>query len=319
MKDIFISNLKTDDEITSYFMVKAIALKVGSNRKTYLDLLLCDSSGEINGKKWDIADEEIPGLERIKEGNIIKVRALVTEWNSMKQLRISRIRLTGAEDNLDISDFVKAAPEKPEDMYDYILGKANSIADSQLRSLCVKVLEEHKDKLMYYPAAAKNHHAEMAGLLWHVKRMLMLGEKACEVYTNLDKDLLMTGVILHDIEKMTEILSNELGISPGYSFEGKMLGHLVLGVRELEKYCTEMGMDDEKRIMLEHMIISHHYQPDFGSPIRPLFPEAEMLHYLDMIDAKMFDMEEAVNKAEPGDFSDRVWTLDNRMIYHRKG
>ena len=319
MKDIFVSNLRTDEEITTYLMVKAIALKVGSNRKTYLDLLLCDCTGEINGKKWDIADEEIPGLERIKEGNIIKVRAKVTEWNGLKQLRIVRIRLTGAEDALDMADFVKTAPEKPEDMYEYILGKARGLSDSQLSGLCVKVLEEHREKLMYYPAASKNHHAEMAGLLWHVKRMLMLAEKTCEVYTNLDKDLLMAGVILHDIEKMTEILSNELGVSSGYSFEGKMLGHLVLGVREMEKLCTELGIDEEKKIMLEHMIISHHYLPEFGSPIRPLFPEAEMLHYLDMIDAKMFDMEEAVNKAEPGEFSDRVWTLDNRTIYHKKG
>lgn len=319
MKDIFVSNLKTGDEITTYLMVKAIALKVGSNRKTYLDLMLGDCTGEISGKKWDIADEEVPGLERIKEGNIIKVRAQVTEWKGMKQLYISRIRLTGAEDALDMSDFVKTAPEDPQQMYDYIFGKAQSLGDIQLSALCTRVLEDHKEKLMYYPAAAKNHHAEMAGLLWHVKRMLMLGEKACDVYTNLDKDLLMAGVILHDVEKMTEILSNELGISPGYSFEGKMLGHLVLGVRELEKYCNEMGMDEEKKVMLEHMVISHHYEPDFGSPVRPLFPEAEMLHYLDIIDAKMFDMEEAVNKAEPGEFGERVWTLDNRTVYHRKG
>ncbi|MGX8773651.1 MAG: 3'-5' exoribonuclease YhaM family protein [Bacillota bacterium] len=319
MKDIFVSNLKTGDEITTYLMVKAAALKVGSNRKTYLDLMMGDSSGEISGKKWDIADEEIPGLERIKEGSIIKVRAQVGEWKGMKQLNISRIRLTGAEDNLDMTDFVKAAPEDPQEMYDYILGKAQGLGDSQLSALCVRVLEEHKEKLMYYPAASRNHHAEMAGLLWHVKRMLMLGEKACEVYTNLDKDLLMAGVILHDIEKMTEILSNELGISSGYSFEGKMLGHLVLGVRELEKICGEMGIDGEKKVMLEHMVISHHYEPDYGSPVRPLFPEAEMLHYLDMIDAKMFDMEEAVNRAEPGEFSDRVWTLDSRTIYHKKG
>ena len=296
MKDIFVSNLKTDEEITTYLMVKAIALKVGSNRKTYLDLVLGDSSGEINGKKWDIADEEIPGLERIKEGNIIKVRALVTEWNGMKQLRISRIRLTGAEDELEISDFVKAAPEKPEDMYEYIYSIAESLTDHQLSDLCKKMLTDHKEKLMYYPAASKNHHAEMAGLLWHIKRMLMLGDKACQVYTNLDRDLLLTGVILHDTEKMTEILSNELGISSGYSFEGKMLGHLVLGVRELDRVCEEMGIDTEKKVMLEHMIISHHYEPEFGSPKKPLFPEAEMLHYLDMIDAKMFDMEEAVSK-----------------------
>ena len=107
MKDIFVNNLKTNEEITTYLMVKAVALRMGSNRKNYLDLLLGDSSGEISGKRWDIADEEIPGLERIKEGNIIKVRAQVTEWNGMKQLKISRIRLTGAEDRLDMTDYVK--------------------------------------------------------------------------------------------------------------------------------------------------------------------------------------------------------------------
>lgn len=315
MKDFFISNLKTNDEITSFFMVKSIALKVGSNRKTYLDLVLGDSTGEINGKKWDIADEEIAGLERIKEGCVIKVRALVTEWNGMKQLRISRIRMTGAEDQLEMSDYVKAAPEKPEDMFAFIYSKAAAFADQDLQKLCTGILDAHKDKLMYYPAASKNHHAELGGLLWHVKRMLMTAEKISQVYTNLNRELLMAGVILHDIEKMTEIESNELGISPGYSFEGKMLGHLVLGVRELEKLCGDLGIGREKTVMLEHMVISHHYEPEYGSPIKPLFPEAEILHYLDMMDAKMFDMEEALGKTEEGQFSDRVWTLDNRTVY----
>ncbi len=319
MKDHFVSNLKTNDKITTYLMVREAELKNGSNGKTYLDLLLSDCTGEIRGKKWNIADEEVPGLERIKEGNIIKVEAHVREWKGMKQLNISRIRLTGAEDKLDDADFVKTAPEDPQEMYDYILGKAKGLSDSQLSALCVRVLEDHKEKLLYYPGAARNHHAEMGGLLWHMKRMLMMAERVCEVYANLDRDLLMAGVMLHDIEKITEILSNELGISPGYSFEGKMLGHLVLSVRELEKICSEMGFDEEKKVMLEHMMISHHYEPEWGSPIRPLFPEAEMLHYLDMIDAKMYDMEEAVGKTEPGEFSERVWTLDNRTIYHKKG
>ena len=317
MKDRYIADFKTSEEITTYLLVKSIAIKVGSNRKPYLDLLLGDNTGEINGKKWDIADEEVPGLQRIKENNIIKVRAIVTEWNGMKQLRISRIRLTGAEDDIDMTDFVKAAPEKPEDMFAYIYGKAEGFADKDLRCLCTRVLNDREEQLMYYPAAQKNHHAEQAGLLYHVKRMLMLAEKTCEVYTNLDRELLMAGVILHDIEKIDEIESNELGISPGYSFEGKMLGHLVLGVREIEKIAGELGISREKTVMIEHMMLSHHYEPEFGSPKRPLFPEAEMLHYLDMIDAKMFDMEEVIGKTEPGMFSERVWTLNNRTIYRR--
>ena len=114
---------------------------------------------------------------------------------------------------------------------------------------------------------------------------------------------------------INEIESNELGISTGYSFEGKMLGHLVQGVRVIDKLADQLDIPREKAVMLEHMILSHHYEPEFGSPKKPLFPEAEMLHSLDMIDAKMFDMQEALEKTEPGSFSDRVWTLDNRNLY----
>lgn len=318
MKDIYISYIKTHQELISYFLVKTSAVKVGSNKKAYLDLLLADCTGEISAKKWDIADEELPGLEKIKEGSIIKVKAQVTEWNGMKQLRVSRIRQTSAEDNLVMKDYIKAAPEEAADMYDYIYSRAEAFQDEDLRNICIRELTDNKEKLMYYPAAQKNHHAEMAGLLYHVKRMLMMAERACEVYTNLNRELVMTGVILHDMEKINEIQSNELGVSTGYSFEGKMLGHLVQGVRTIDRLANELGMPREKAVMLEHMILSHHYEPEFGSPKKPLFPEAEMLHYLDMIDAKMFDMQDALEKTEPGEFSDRVWTLDNRTLYRVK-
>ena len=148
--------------------------------------------------------------------------------------------------------------------------------------------------------------------------MLASGMALCAVYTNLDPDLVITGVVLHDIEKLNEILSDEQGISEGYSFEGMMLGHIIQGVRTLDAQMLERGFSDEKRIMIEHMILSHHYEPEFGSPKKPLFPEAELLHYLDMIDAKMYDMQDAIEKTEPGEFSQRVWTLDNRRIYRKK-
>lgn len=315
MKEIYLADIKTNQELITYLIVKSVAVKVGSNKKAYLDLLLADSTGEISAKKWDIADEELPGLEKIKPGSVLKIKAVVTEWNGMKQLRVSRIRHTSAEDNIDMKDYIKAAPEDAADMYAYIFERADSFKDKDLRAICVKQLTDNKEKLMYYPAAQKNHHAELAGLLYHVKRMLMMAERACEVYTNLNRELVMAGVILHDMEKLNEIVANELGIASGYSFEGKMLGHLVQGVRTIDRLAEELGMPREKAVMLEHMMLSHHYEPEFGSPKKPLFPEAEMLHYLDMVDAKMFDMQEAVEKTEPGCFSDKVWTLDNRTIY----
>ena len=219
----------------------------------------------------------------------------------------------------NICDFVKAAPEEPQEMYDYIYATAESMQDSDLKRLCVKVLTDNKEKIMYYPAAQKNHHAQLAGLLYHMKRMLMTGEGVCSVYKNLNRDLVCAGVILHDMEKLNEIESGTDGIATGYSFEGQMLGHIIQGVKKLDSLAIELDIPREKAIMLEHMILSHHYEPEFGSPKKPLFPEAEVLHYLDILDARMFDMEAALEDTEPGSFSDRVWTLDNRKLYKPEG
>lgn len=315
MKQYFAAELRNQTEVTEFFMIKSAGIKMGSNKKQYFDVLLGDKSGEVNSKKWDIAEGEMEMLSNLKEGDIVKVKAQVTDWQGQTQLRIGRIRLSNPEDRLEISDFIKAAPEKSEDMYGFIYNVAAEMKDEDLRTLCTKVLEDNKSRLMYYPAASKNHHAEYGGLLYHVKRMLMTGLMVCQVYTFLNKDMVAAGVILHDIEKLNEIESNEYGISPGYSFEGQMLGHIVQGIKYLDRVTAELGFPREKALMLEHMILSHHYEPEFGSPKKPLFPEAEVLHYLDILDARMFDMENALEGVGPGEFSDRIWTLDNRKIY----
>jgi 3'-5' exoribonuclease len=315
VKEFYIGQLRTDDEIQDYFMVKTIAIKIGANKKQYLDLVLCDKSGEITGKKWDVADAELPTLNEIGEGDLVKLKGNVTEWNGMRQLRVLKLRKSVPEDELELMDFIKAAPERAEDMYRFILERAEGIADEELKKLCARVLTDNKEKLMYYPAASKNHHAELAGLLYHMKRMLMTAERVCEVYQNLNRDLVVAGVILHDMEKLNEIDADTMGMATGYSFEGQLLGHLVQGIKTIDRLAEELGIGKEKAIMLEHMILSHHYEPDFGSPKKPLFPEAEILHYLDMIDARMYDMQEALDATFPGEFSDRVWTLDNRRLY----
>lgn len=317
MKQYYAEDLKNrcDTEITDFFMVKGAGIKVGANKKQYFDVLLGDKTGEVNSKKWDIAEGELDLLSRIKEGDIVKVRAQVTQWQNQTQLRIGRIRMSNVEDQLDISDFIKAAPEKSEDMYSFIYDTAADMEDPHLRSLCLRILSDNRERLLYYPAASKNHHAEYGGLLYHTKRMLMTGLRVCQVYPILNRDLVSAGVIIHDIEKLNEIESNQYGVSPGYSFEGQMLGHIVQGVKYIDRLAAELEIPKEKAIMLQHMILSHHYEPEFGSPKKPLFPEAEVLHYLDILDARMFDMEEALRGLAPGEFSDRIWILDNRRIY----
>jgi len=279
MKEFYIADFKTDEEITDFFIIKTIAVKLGSNKKQYLDLLVADSTGEITAKKWDVSDAELPSINEIKDGDIVKIKASVTQWNGLKQLRVMKIRRKAEKDPIEMVDLIKAAPERAQDMYEYIYNRTEEMTDEHLKAICQKLLTENKERLMYYPAAQKNHHAQLAGLLYHVKRMLMNGDRMCEVYSNLNADLVAAGVILHDIEKLNEIDSNELGISTGYSFEGQMLGHLVQGIKTIEKVAEEIGMPREKAIMLEHMILTHHYEPEFGSPKKPMFPEAEIRHY----------------------------------------
>lgn len=315
MKEVYISFLTTDEEIQDYFMVKAIAIKLGSNKKQYLDLLLGDSTGEVTAKKWDVADTELPSLNDITAGDIVKAKAVVTEWNGMKQLRVLRVRKANEQDEISMEDYIKSAPEKAEDMMAFLEETVNRMKDGELQALCTRILSDNQSKLMYYPAAVKNHHAEMAGLLYHMKRMVLMGERYCEVYPYLNRDLLITGVLIHDIEKLNEIDADETGIATGYSFEGQLLGHLVQGVKTIDRLADELGIGKEKAVMLEHMILSHHYEPEFGSPKRPMFPEAEILHYLDIVDARMYDMEEALFGTEAGSFSEKVWTLDNRKVY----
>ena len=315
MKTVYTKDLRKDMEVIDFFMIKASAIKTGSNGKQYWDLMLGDKYGEMTAKKWDVSDREIESILNIKEKDIVKVKALITEWAGQLQMRVMRIRPAEAGDEIEMQDFVKAAPEEPQKMYDYILAAAEQFSDKDLKAICTKVLTENREKLMYYPAAQKNHHAELGGLLYHTKRMLMTGERVCEVYTNLNRDLVLAGVILHDMEKLNEIVAESDGIATGYSFEGQLLGHIIQGVKSIDKMTLELNFPREKAIMLEHMILAHHYEPEFGSPKRPLFPEAEVLHYLDILDARMFDMEAALEATEPGGFSDKVWTLDNRKLY----
>ena len=155
------------------------------------------------------------------------------------------------------------------------MGLAEGIDDADLRKLTVRLLTDNRDRLMYYPAASRNHHAEFGGLFWHMKRMLMTGEGVCDVYTMLSRDLLRTGVIIHDMEKLNEINAGENGVASGYSAKGQLLGHIVQGVSMIDELTAELGIPEEKALVMEHMILTHHYEPEFGSPKKPMFPEAE--------------------------------------------
>jgi 3'-5' exoribonuclease len=246
----------------------------------------------------------------------VKVKGTMGEWQGRRQLRIQKIRPSQPSDNVSPEDFVMSAPESGECMLAFIHETADRIEHTHIRDLLKRVLAERHDLLLIAPAASRNHHAVRGGLLYHITTMIKAGLSLLTVYPFLNCDLLMAGIILHDMAKLDEMVIDPLGVATEYSVEGDLLGHLVLGVTEIDRLSREVGMDRETSLLLKHMILSHHYAPEFGSPKRPAFPEAELLHFLDVIDARLYDMNVSLSTVPVGSLSDRIWRLDNRKLYN---
>lgn len=309
-----ISELKKSDKVENYYLIKSIECKITNNSSTnkYLDITLADSTGTINSKLWEVS-KEIESM--FKENMLVKVKGSINEYRGKLQFKIDRIRKITEEDNVNIDDFVPTAPYKSDDMYEKVLDYICKIENEDIRKITENIILSCEDKLMNYPAAKSNHHSVKGGLLYHITTMLRSGEKLLEIYENLNSDLVYAGVILHDIAKIYEMNSSELGIVSEYTMEGQLLGHITLGINLIETAGREVGADREVVVLLEHMILAHHYEPEYGSPKKPMIPEAELLHHLDIIDARLYDMNKAIKDIDYGTFSERVWSLDNLSVY----
>ena len=290
-----------------YLLVRSAAQRTSSNGSKYLDLTLCDISGDVNAKFWDSLTPP-PAV-----ASVIRIRGMMQEYNNRAQLRIDKMREITEADDVDMSVLTPVAPYPPKQMLDEISECINDMKDEQLRILLRSRLHECGEQLSYYPAATKLHHAERSGLLHHTTTMLKAAKAICGIYTTLDSDLLCAGVILHDLCKLKEINADELGMATDYTREGNLIGHLVMGVAELHRLGKQLCVRDELLMLLEHMILSHHDLPEYGSPKPPMFPEAEVLHVLDLLDARMFEMNRELANVQPGSFTERVWSLDRRL------
>ena len=294
-----------------YLLVRSAQQRTSSNGGKYLDMTLCDISGEVNAKMWDGATPPPAPAQAIR------LRGMMLEYNGRPQLRVDKLRAVTEADELDMDALTPCAPQPANEMLDYILNRVDAFTDQDLKALVLMRLEACGDRLNYYPAASKLHHAERSGLLHHTSTMLRAAAAICEVYPTLDAELLAAGVILHDLCKITEMEADAIGMVSDYTADGMLIGHLVRGVSELDRCGRELDVKPELLMMLEHMILSHHDLPEYGSPKPPMFPEAEVLHVLDLLDARIFEMNRELKNAPPGGFTERIWSLE-RKLYRRK-
>lgn len=309
-----ISELNKGDKIESFFLVKSIECKITNNSTTnkYLDFTLIDSTGEINAKLWEYNAEV---EKNIKDNILVNVKGTINEYRGKLQFKIEKIRPAIEEDNINIDDFIMCAPLKTQDMFETLLDYIEKIENKDIKYITENIVSKLSDKLMHYPAAKSNHHSIKGGLLYHITTMLKAGERLLEIYTFLNKDLLYAGIILHDIAKIEEMDSSELGIVSKYTVEGQLLGHIIEGIRMINEAAIEVGANKEIIMLLQHMVLTHHYEPEYGSPKKPMIPEAEMLHHLDVMDARMYDMEKATRDINKGEFSDKIYSLDGICVY----
>ena len=311
MNQTKLNQLEKDQRFEGFLIVRTSSKRVNKNGDPYLDINLADNTGEMNAKVWN-TDEAAP-----EPGTVLKVRATITEYNNRLQLRIERMRESQPADNVDISQLVAAAPRPADDMFKVLTDIIDNFQNQVLKDIVSELLKRAADKILYYPAAQSMHHAERSGLLHHLTDMLSAAKAICGCYPYLDEDLVMAGVIVHDLGKLTEMDANQLGAVSEYTREGLLLGHIVTGVADVRDAAVVCGYkaDDEYPLLLAHMILSHHGIPEYGSPRPPMFPEAEVLHWLDVLDSRLNAMRAAQTCTKQGVFSDRVYSLDRR-VYH---
>lgn len=306
-----IKEFKEGDKGCELLLATSVNKGVNGKGNPYLSVTLQDKSGNIDGKYWDIPADKI---DLYRAGMMLEVTYSVLSYQKQLQLRIHELNIVENPD-VDFRDYVKSSKLSEEELKESVQSKIEKIENENILILIKEVMKRYETKFYNYPAASKNHHDFIGGLATHTLGMLETGEHLCEIYPLLNKDLLFGGIILHDIGKTIELSG---AISTEYTLEGKLLGHISIMQAELTAIAEELQIEGEEVLLLRHMILSHHGAYEYGSPVLPMIPEAEILYLIDNIDARMQSMEKALENVEKGEFSQRIYALEGRKFYKNK-
>ncbi|KAA6453465.1 3'-5' exoribonuclease YhaM [Bacillus swezeyi] len=297
------------EQVDMYLLIKSSTKGIASNGKPFLTLMLQDQSGDIEAKLWDAKqhDETTYGPQ-----TIVKVVGDIHHYRGRNQLKLRNIRPAGEHENVQIDDFLETAPIPKNEMMEMVTQYIFEMKNPNIQRITRHLVKKYGNEFIDFPAATKNHHEFVSGLAYHVVSMLQLAKWVADLYPALDRDLLYAGVILHDLGKVKELSGP---VSATYTVEGNLLGHISIMVTEISKAAEELQIDSEEVLILQHLILSHHGKPEWGSPKPPMVKEAEVLHYIDNLDAKINMMDRALERVKPGEYTERVFALDNRSFY----
>lgn len=306
-----IKEIKPGDNQVDFNAIVISVINGKTNKAPYLSIVFQDNSGTIDAKLWAATPEQI---KTITTGKVVRVVGDAIKYNDDVQLKINRIEVISEEESEQVK-YLKSAPETAENMQKYFIETIKTIDNTEIKVIVETLFNRHVEKFMIYPAASKNHHEYVSGLAYHTMSMLKLGLAISELYPSLNKDLIIGGIILHDLGKTVELSGP---IVPEYTLEGKLLGHISISQAMIEGVANELNIHSEVPTLLKHMVLSHHGKLEYGSPVLPLIKEAEILSLIDNIDARMNTLDKTLETVEPGSFSKRVFSLENRAFYKPK-
>ena len=310
-----IADMIPGDEVEGFYILKDAHQKTTAAGKPFLSGSIADRSGSMDIKVWDYSGPV--GGTPSDTGKVIKLRGVVSEFKGMPQLTVSRIRMTAPADRYDTAALVPVAPIDPDEALNDIRRMLDSLTDADYRAAAKTMLQRHLEAFRQIPAAKSVHHSFLSGLLMHTSNMLKMADFLAGLYAEIiDRSLLLTGTLLHDFAKEREFVFSDLGIVTDYSTKGQLLGHLVMGAQEAAEVCSEVGVPEEKSVLLQHLILSHHGEPEFGAAVRPMCAEAEPLSYIDLIDSRMEIYAENLPDVPVGTFSNRIFSLDKKIYHH---
>ena len=288
------------DAFTGYYLLNSVETRPTKTGKDYLKMVLSDMTGTIDGKQWDMP------IVAPEAGNPVYVEGTVDEYNGAKSVTVQNIRTVKLTDVPDPTCLVKTAKTSFSAMYYEIRDTAETIEDEAVRQMVVGILDESKEKMMTIPAAQKNHHAYLGGLLQHTRDMMRNAIDYCERYPEIKRDILLAATILHDIGKLEEFSLSPLGTVTEYSLEGQLIGHIVLGYTRVKAACEKSGVSQDKTLQITHAILAHHGRLEWGSPVVPKTLEAHVLHSIDNTNAQIDMIVGVMENTEPGHMSERV-------------
>jgi 3'-5' exoribonuclease len=323
MKDIYIADLANFDEgklFDGFFLVLAKQQRTTKSNKAYMSLILGDKTGQLEGRVWEPSDPRI--AKDFERGDIVKARGSASRFDDRLQMKVDQLRVA-LPSEVDKTDLHPSTTYDIADLWSQLLSFVDSFTNPDLKLLLTTMLADPDIAQAYReaPAAKQLHHAWLGGLLEHVISLCTLADRVAPHYPLLDRDLLMTGVILHDIGKVRE-LSWEIGFE--YTVEGSLLGHIQIGTALAERTIDSLpNFPPRLKTLVLHMILSHHGKLEFGSPKLPMIPEALALSFLDDLDAKMQAIQGEFDKClregiGPDEMTGKVWALDQRQLLNTR-